>query len=98
MPGDTHADALLQQNGYKTVKALFGPITPGCADKTYIDSASYFGDEQQAGSPEASSRRPWKEKWKVVSCEKSTIFTLHFLPDGKGGTFISVLPTETVAG
>ncbi len=92
----THADALLQQDGYKTVRALSGSIIPGCADKTYIDNATYFGDEQQAGSPGASGRQPWKEQWKVVSCEKSSIFTLHFLPDGKGGTFIKVLPTETV--
>ena len=97
LPGDTHADAVLQEDGYKTVRTLFGAPAPGCAGKTYFSETAYLGQED-AGAVGTGGRLPWKEQWSIVSCGRQTTYTMHFVPGAKGNTSIRINPAETVAG
>lgn len=91
LPGDTHANAVLQTDASQTIRTLFGAPAAGCASRTFFAETRYVGPEP------GGAVQGWMEKWPISSCGKTTTYTVHFVPDPKGGMFIKILPGETVS-
>lgn len=92
LPGDTHADAVLQADGSSAIRMLLS-AAPEC--QPVFANAAYVGPD---GAPVEGRRQGWRERWTIISCARRAVFTVHFTPDLHGGTYLRVNPTETVEG
>ncbi len=96
LPGNTHADPLLQRDALTTALAVVGVAVgePNDACKTqYVSETEFVGEEGQAR--EGAKHAPWREIWTVVSCTKRSTVPILFIPDSTGTSF-SVGPQNAV--
>jgi len=100
LPGNTHADALLQKDAvHYAVVALAtarGGREPNC-QIGYVANTEYLEQEKETlpGAKEPS----WRELWTLASCTQKMLVPMHFIPDSTGtiisagpGTDIKVVP------
>lgn len=89
LPGDTHADMLLQTDAAKVAQAVNGVRKDGCTRTYFADTAFIAYDP-----PDAQGRRAWRERWAIASCGQPTTMVVQFVPDSNGGTFIKIDPSD----
>ena len=96
LPGNTHADALLQKDAVKyAVMAL--AATPGGREADcqigYVANTEYLAQEKEA-LPGAKGP-PWRELWTLASCTQKILVPMHFILDSTGTT-ISAGPNKEI--
>lgn len=96
LPGNTHADALLQKDAVKyAVMAL--TATPGGREQNcqigYVANTEYLTQEKEVlpGAKEPG----WHELWTLASCTQKMLVPMHFMPDSTGTT-ISAGPNNEI--
>ncbi|HYM32899.1 MAG TPA: hypothetical protein VEU47_16480 [Candidatus Cybelea sp.] len=94
VPGNTHADILLQRDSLQYVFLAAGVAAKDC--KQQVVTEATFGDYEGGPLPNAlagPNARPWRETWTVWACGKLLDVPVHYLPDATG-TGISVSNKE----
>ncbi len=103
LPGNTHADALLQKDAVKhAVVAL--SIAPGAREPNcqigYVANTEYL--DQGTESLPGARGPAWRELWTLASCTQKMLVPMRFIPDSTGtlisagpGTEIKVIPLST---
>lgn len=96
LPGETHADPVLQQDAVKiAVQALAsvpGGREPNCT-VGYVADTKFLGQGGQALP--GSKGPPWKELWTLESCTQQMLVPMRFTPDSTG-TSISAGPNNAI--
>ncbi|WP_044564426.1 hypothetical protein [Azospirillum sp. B4] len=87
LPGDTHADVLLQRDAIPLVDQLLkvtpGATEEGCAREYVADTR--FVDREAAPAPGGKSP-PWREVWTLHTCTRKIEVPIRFIPDATGTT------------
>lgn len=94
MPGDTHADLLLQKDAVQNVLTAAHARLGDCS-ALHIRTTSYDGVDgpTPGGAPNAAVRaRAWRETWTVAACGKTLPVPLRFIPDATGTQIVVELP------
>jgi hypothetical protein len=96
LPGNTHADPLLQKDAVKeavmAVAATPGGREPNCKIG-YVANTEYLTQENEV-LPGAKGPG-WRELWTLASCTQKMLVPMHFIPDSTGTT-ISAGPNAEV--
>lgn len=92
LPGDTHADALLQKDAVKYAVVALATVHGGREANCqigYVANTEYLEQEKEIlpGAKEPA----WRELWTLTSCTQKMLVPMHFIPDSTGTT-ISVGP------
>ncbi|WP_137897499.1 hypothetical protein [Sphingomonas sp. 2SG] len=85
VPGETHADVILQSDAVGMMATAVKAAAPNCEQITVQDS-KYLG-------PVGKSHKAWQESWLLAVCARPTHITLTFTPDDTG-TKILVSPVK----
>jgi hypothetical protein len=96
LPGTTHADPALQQDGVKYAVAALGTVPggrePNCT-VGYVADTQFLGEDEPA-LPGAKGPS-WKELWTLQSCTQKMVVPMRFIPDSTGTT-ISPGPNKAI--
>lgn len=96
LPGETHADPVLQQDAVKiavqALAAVPGGREPNCT-VGYVADTKFLEEGGQALS--GAKGPPWKEVWTLESCTQKMLVPMRFTPDSTG-TSISAGPNNAV--
>jgi hypothetical protein len=86
-PGQSAAGPVLQHDAVRF--AGMGAGAEGSCQVDVLNTSLPNGEPKGPGIP-------WEEKWTVRACDKTSVVTMHFVPDA-AGMKVSVDPKETVA-
>jgi hypothetical protein len=102
LPGNTHADVVLQKDAVKYAVAAVA-TAPGGREANcqvgYVANTEYLEQEKETlpGGKEPS----WRELWTLASCTQKMLVPMRFIPDATGttitagpGTEVKVMPLQ----
>ena len=86
MPGDTHADPVMQKNALEYAQAIaVRAAPPGCKQLAFVDTK--FDGYSGLPNPEVQDGRDgraWREVWTLAACGALYDVNLVFTPNAKG--------------
>ncbi len=100
LPGQTHADPLLQQDAVRYAVQSLGTVRGGREANCQV---GYVADtefvEQESTVLPGAKGSSWRELWTLASCTQKMLVPIHFIPDATGttisagpGTAIRIVP------
>lgn len=93
MPGNSHAEDMLQKSAYAYALAAAGGPEANC-QTTYVEDTQ-FQSEVAGKTDKGGKALPWKETWTLSSCGWRAEVPVTFTPDPKG-TKITAGPKSAV--
>jgi hypothetical protein len=96
IPGDTHADPVLQRDvARQLLGAIHGQVA-ACAD-LHVRHSRYDGGVPPAvgATPAPGQTAPWRETWVVSACKQTYTVPLTFTPSAMGTQFSAAGATIT---
>lgn len=81
LPGESHAEDVLQKQAYAYALQAAGGPEPNCPT-AYVENTQYVGEE---GKPAKGAKAsPWKETWTLQSCGWKAEVPVLFSPNASG--------------
>ena len=98
LPGNTHADELLQHEAVPVMltaaTTALGEIAPTCSKRFVLDT-EFVGHGAEPSSGKKAADDSWREVWTVVLCNQQARVRVTFSPDSTG-TKVLPGPASTI--
>jgi hypothetical protein len=91
LPGNTHADALLQKDAVKYAVVALSTVPGAREPNCHRLRGKYRVSGARKKTLPGAKEPAWRELWTLASCTQKMLVPMHFIPDSSG-TVISAGP------